>query len=639
MGNIHKALTAIAVASAVLLSGCSKAFDDDSPRPGPTAPPALAPITSSINVVLVDVDDDPIPGDTTVLVRDTSGAATGDALRLAPVGSTTSATSFTAKNGILALGLADGSPTFSADPLDVIFVGSKDGYFRSSNLVNIDKDGDTIVVIKMTKNDLADPAKAISTTKVTATSDASGAVSAPIAAKTPVDTTKSKAKGTTSLAVPSGTKLTTESGAPVTGNLTVNVAYFENDVNTGGSTPPTNSSLNTFPGGLDTSISDVDASGNTIPDQAISFSSAGFTSIEIRDDAGNLVKKFDKPITIDITVPEGTAAPDPAFDTNNNGVVDVGEKVPVWTYNELTGKWEREKIPAGEPGAGQPASVTLTDTTPGDGLLNGQFKTDHLSYFNLDFRGNRCSVQGSDPRTMTASVVDSSGVPNQRRFKFAGYQNGGGWSRLKTTYDSNTTQLILANNPTFKTTIELIGDDNSSMIDRFVTASGATITANNGKLNVGAGPDGIRGNADDMTLCDLHAGTVHLNKANPAASELVTLNFEIVQQCQQDNSVRTAYPTKSYVFRRGFMGIVSTEANGKGTIGNLDPNLTYEYFTYIREQGQYRSLRAPFSPKTIVDSSNGLLTVVARTVDCPGLNPQPQPTGATGGTGGTGTGG
>lgn len=135
--------------------------------------------------------------------------------------------------------------------------------------------------------------------------------------------------------------------------------------------------LAAYPGGLDV-IAQVDGfeiNGETQSgEQPINFKSAGFTAVNISDEAGHKVKQFSKPIEIAMQFKVGTR------DEKGN-IVAIGDSVPIWAYNEDKGTWFYEKY------------GTVQDLNTSDGLFDVIYQTDHLTYFNLDWHyGNKCTT-------------------------------------------------------------------------------------------------------------------------------------------------------------------------------------------------------------------------------------------------------
>lgn len=176
---------------------------------------------------------------------------------------------------------------------------------------------------------------------------------------------------TTEVNIPAGTTMTTENGDEVTGDLSMQVTnYSATEV----------TSTNAFPGGFaivaDVNGTDVDGA----------FETAGFVSIEIKDANGSKVKDFDQPIEVKMQI-------DDNFINPLTGVkIAIGDKVPVWSYDDTTAAWAFEQ------------DGTVQDLNPADGLVDVVVQATHLSYWNLDWHYSAvCS-------NMQVNLVDTAGA-------------------------------------------------------------------------------------------------------------------------------------------------------------------------------------------------------------------------------------
>ena len=147
--------------------------------------------------------------------------------------------------------------------------------------------------------------------------------------------------------------------------------------------------LAAYPGGLDVV---ADASGFSINGQIqtsereINFKSAGFVAINIVDAQGTKVKRFSQDIEVAQQFKVGTR--DAA-----GAVVQIGDQVPIWSYDEDTGKWTYEK------------EGIVQDRDVHDGMYDIVYAINHLTFFNLDWHfGDKCT---------SAEFVlnDKNGVP------------------------------------------------------------------------------------------------------------------------------------------------------------------------------------------------------------------------------------
>ncbi|NCP84314.1 MAG: hypothetical protein GW823_05340, partial [Bacteroidetes bacterium] len=127
--------------------------------------------------------------------------------------------------------------------------------------------------------------------------------------------------------------------------------------------------LASFPGGfMPQEI--TDENGNKVNNA--SFQTAGFVSIEMQ--IGNKeVKKFSKPITIKMQVAADFVNPE----TGNP--IKVGDIIPIWSYSKNDGTWDFHRK----------GTVTLDN-----GNFVVVYSTTHLSWYNLDYYGSRCTNTG-----------------------------------------------------------------------------------------------------------------------------------------------------------------------------------------------------------------------------------------------------
>ena len=173
-------------------------------------------------------------------------------------------------------------------------------------------------------------------------------------------TIKVKEKETTpevAITIPKETKLTDKDGNIVipTSSTVVQFNPLKLDV------------INAYPGGLNV-MANVD---DTM--EQVNFISAGFTSIILEDKNGNKVRNFDKPIKITMQIQKGIRDGD-------GNIVQIGDSVPIWSYHEDKGIWNYEK------------DGIVRDINSSDNLYDVVFYTDHLTYYNFDWKGSCCTA-------------------------------------------------------------------------------------------------------------------------------------------------------------------------------------------------------------------------------------------------------
>lgn len=128
-------------------------------------------------------------------------------------------------------------------------------------------------------------------------------------------------------------------------------------------------SMSAFPGGFTPTV--VNQAGQTVNNGA--FITGGFAQFNLTASNGTPIKKFDQDVTLSIDLPKTSKQP-------NGTVLKAGDTYPVWSYDEATGKWQFE------------TDGLISEKTPVDpNNFTVSFKSNHLSYWNLDFYGDTCT--------------------------------------------------------------------------------------------------------------------------------------------------------------------------------------------------------------------------------------------------------
>ncbi|SFU58117.1 hypothetical protein SAMN05216480_10890 [Pustulibacterium marinum] len=187
------------------------------------------------------------------------------------------------------------------------------------------------------------------------------------------------------IVLPEGDK---ETGATV--SLPDGVMFYDEDGNTlsGGSVNVSlthfdseqESSTNAFPGGfMPRSVIGPDGT-----EEEIVFNTAGFASINMNVGGGK-VKSFSEPVTVSMSLSSEV------YNTDTEANLAAGDVVPIWSYEVETGQWVYEQ------------DATVVDS---EGELSLSFDITHLSWYNIDFYGYRCSWWNANGGV---KVLDASG--------------------------------------------------------------------------------------------------------------------------------------------------------------------------------------------------------------------------------------
>lgn len=354
---VRKLWTAVSLATAVALAGCSGGGSSNTPLPIP----ALQPIERALDmldgrkVVPVEVVDAKtgavLQVPVTLVVHDDD--ATQDFHEADGLQSPGGLASITIRKGVVAT---------DALPLALRVTATAEGYFVGSAAVRVDDEPDAVQIRLVSAAAGAQPAGVVVATQAGVSAAVGGALQTTISLG--ADATNPEANGAgATFNLPEGTVLRAADGTALSGDLSVNIAYFS---------PTTESALAAFPGGLNADAV-IDQAGNPASGY---FVSGGFLAVDIVDDAGRKAHLLGQNATMTVQVAAGTINPE----TGNP--VQAGDTIPVWSHDEATGVWSQEQ------------TGTLVAATDGSGNFDVSFAVDHLSYWNLDwFSSSRCDPQ------------------------------------------------------------------------------------------------------------------------------------------------------------------------------------------------------------------------------------------------------
>lgn len=269
------------------------------------------------------------------------------------------------------------------------------------------KQGEQIITVRLNNNNnaaaiQADTTLGIGMSASSTTAGAGGALSATTLATTDKTVTNaegvSESVGTAKITIPAGTVARDAAGNVASGALKLTVTKYANsDVD----------ALVAFPGGFTPNV--TDSSGTQLPGGAASgsgnFVTGGFAQFNLTDSTGKAIKKFDTPITLTIDLPKTSKNP------STGATIKAGDTYPVWSFDEVTGKWVFE------------ANGTVREKTPASASnFEVVFSSTHLSYWNLDyFASENCTGSINIARNPTGDTrplyIDIVGVEGNRFYK------------------------------------------------------------------------------------------------------------------------------------------------------------------------------------------------------------------------------
>lgn len=277
--------------------------------------------------------------------------------------------------GLLSLAVDPNMPAPNpTNPIRISVQAKATGYLDTGKSVSIVQEGPQFVIIHMVrKTDTPEGVEYISDNVSDALSE-SGSVQDALELFVP----SNKAK----ITVPQDMVMLDEMGQPLSGNITIEMTYFDNTEQ---------DALLAYPGGLLTEINN----GGTMEDGM--FYSAGFVAIDITDQNGNEATTFEQG-----TIRLKTVIDAETFNPLTNTSVSANDEVGVYSYEPETGEWTFEN------------NVTIENGASG---LVATAELSHLSFYNLDWWwGQTCqSANGAliyffDFLGDCAEQYDSTGV-------------------------------------------------------------------------------------------------------------------------------------------------------------------------------------------------------------------------------------
>jgi|GEM_PF-1261852 len=250
--------------------------------------------------------------------------------------------------GILNIGIPRNNTATIYAPIEFMVVINAPGYMEArKNFVVTDLKRNIFEDARMVN--LSSPPKGVSiSSNVVIPVDAAKGVMEDINFATPSAIGKTE---NASVKVLAGTKMFDKDGNAVTGDVKVSLVHFD-AVN--------KTSLSCYPGGFSFRGA-IDSSGK--PVNGGEFYTLGFITLSMSAN-DKVVKTFSKPINVEAEVNANT------FNPVLNRKIQVGDSIPIWSLNDLTGKWTLELY----------SKITVKNNKL---ILN--YNQTHLSYWNFDF--------------------------------------------------------------------------------------------------------------------------------------------------------------------------------------------------------------------------------------------------------------
>lgn len=588
-GSMQAWLLNAAIVSVVTLTSACGGGGGSGPTPAPMLqPPVFEPLNSrAVSLQVMDsLTGEPVNGTLTVI--DGEGlveAASARQLAKADVDIPIVAglASILVRNNI-------------SEPANLRYRISSAGFVTTSGTLEIDAGSDTVSVVRLTS--LTSPPAGVASQTQTVDLSNGPAVIDLVNQAAPGGPITNRVR----LTIPPDIQLLDRNEQPIAGTqVRVEQTLF-------GTTEA--DSLLSFPGGLDVVIENADDPAIAVEmngGDGATFESAGFVSVDMF--VGNTeVKKFDKPVTLRISVNPATI--DPATDEP----VRCGAVVPVWSLDNDSGQWRFE-------GDGQVQQEGNADCANevSTGELFVEIDTTHLTYFNLDYlnsNARRCRA--------TIDLRDSSGNPVSALLSARLTVPGRGFARLGSP--STRSVITAVNVPSdLRYDIQVINASTGQPVP--ITAfNGSIDNVNDGKLR-------------NLRLCDARNPT---QSASPLVASLdvaqlpplLDARVAVEAVCTRDRAVRSPAPTLVFLCSRTGGGCHFGRIADGNTVAFKVSSGDYRVYAYD-------TLRRGFdiTERTISATAPNLTVELPR--ECSVVNPTPTsaPTGGTGSSNSGGSGG
>lgn len=401
----------VLVIGALLLGGCSSSNNDDGGVQQVTLPTTPVAV-SKITVQLQDVSGNPLPGVSVTIDDNETGLLAKMVGRSAGIVSRSAAKKFAAKATTvqsdqfgdiffdLEEGVTEGDLSITIDeagyfPLtqiykieseetvEVLVLTPKPASGETVAIEEVDEEGETKEVVSLAAD------KTFTEENVSVVNEDGVAVNvqgtvARVETKN-VDAETGAKTVVAEVIIPSSVAPKTEEGVEAVGEIKISAAIYQN---------ASDVAVEAFPGGLALgsnlenpleapALSESDESDET---DTTGFITGGFVSLEVTDEDGNDITQFDGSTGVDIDgdgveekgllvtslVSKQTINPD------TNELVKIGDSIPVWSYDEETGKWEFD------------GNSVIFEEANADNF-RARFAATHLSSWNLDFYVPYCT--------------------------------------------------------------------------------------------------------------------------------------------------------------------------------------------------------------------------------------------------------
>ncbi len=228
-----------------------------------------------------------------------------------------SVSSVSTHKGIIALTVNHSLTPSAASPVTFVLDINCEGYLHASLPVEIASTGGHSFIVRLV-NPLAPPDGVAVFEGIVGRASANGALESEIDASTPP---VQQTQATTKIKILAGTIIRDASGAPLSGDLTLQMVYYSNQ------SPVV---LDCFPGSFC-----VKADNGGILSNGLFFS-GGWADYKMTDASGKIAATVSDSMMVTMDVPSNT------YNPQTKTLIKAGDYFPIWSYNFSNGTWEFE---------------------------------------------------------------------------------------------------------------------------------------------------------------------------------------------------------------------------------------------------------------------------------------------------------
>jgi hypothetical protein len=418
-------------------------------------------------------------------------------------------------SSITSASIQGGLGDFYVDTTGYLFVqANAEGFLSSSKKINI-QDGVNVITLNLLP--IATESKIV---EIVVVKDIPVQTDGSLAEALVIETsTDAAVESQIEVTIPAGVKMINAAGTPVVGKIEVSVIAADLEEE---------GALDVFPASFTVSKPENEAKAASKKEEG-AIITAGFAKIEIKDEAGNLVKTFSEPIDVFIKIDQAMVNP------QTGAVVKDGETIEIWSLSEGQVEWQFE---------GTEALVTK------DGVLGVIAKVSHLSYYSAAFYNKR-PCKGNEP---TISINDAEAT-------FSATISNDGYTGTSTAKGTITLNNFPSTSVSFKGDVKYQGQSINTFNKKFKCGEDYAVTLPDVEtFNVSINSKVRCSNSTDLTF------------AYPSASVTLFAGTELLNPYLADSlgNLNVTLPAGTYTYKVRNKWTNETEDDSFTVPGDLD---------------------------------------------------------------------